>query len=146
MEVVAFPIGWTKTQQHSMNTALFHKRITMAKRKMLNSYFSAIGSAASSAFHTSGRNCPSSSRGVVPILASTLVRYRCGSDAVAFATGDQRPQPSVVLGSRVVSGEQPIFSAQGDALERPLAGVVVDVEEAARHVGVSARSTGSGRR
>jgi len=36
-------------------------------------------SAASSRFHTSGRNCSSSSAGVVPIFARTLVRYRCGS-------------------------------------------------------------------
>ena len=56
-------------------------------------------------------------------------------DAVAFAAGDQRPQPGVVLGRGVVAGEEPVFAADGHALQRPFAGVVVDVEEALRGVG-----------
>ena len=47
-----------------------------------------------------------------------------GIDAVAFATGDQRPEPGVVLGSRIVPGEQPIFLADRHPLQRPFAGVL----------------------
>lgn len=32
-------------------------------------------------------------------------------DAVPFATGDQRPEPGVVLGRLVVAGEEPVESA-----------------------------------
>lgn len=31
-------------------------------------------------------------------------------NAVAFATGDKRPKPSVVLGRRVVTGEEPVLA------------------------------------
>ena len=37
-------------------------------------------SAASSAFHLSGRNCSNSLIGVWPILARTLIMYFCGSN------------------------------------------------------------------
>ncbi len=43
-------------------------------RRVGGSYSLGLGSVASSAFQESGRNCPSSSSGVVPIFASTLVR------------------------------------------------------------------------
>lgn len=61
---------------------------------------------------------------------------RAAPDAVAFAGGEERPQPRVVLGGRVVAGEEPVLAAEGDPLEGPLAGVVVDVEKALRHVDV----------
>ena len=65
---------------------------------------------------------------------------------MAFATGDQRPEPGVVLGRRVVAGEEPVLAADGHALQRPLAGVVVDVQEALRGVRRERAATGSGRR
>ena len=52
---------------------------------------SVAGSISSSRFHTSGRNWSSSSAGDRPILARTLVRYRCGSRPCrsALAISDQ---------------------------------------------------------
>ena len=46
----------------------------LACNRLWKGYLPGIGSAASPTFQTSGRNCPSSSTGVVPIFASTLVR------------------------------------------------------------------------
>lgn len=41
----------------------------------------------------------------------------------------------MILRRGVVAGEEPVLAADGHAFERPLAGVVVDVEIALRHVG-----------
>lgn len=51
---------------------------------------------------------------------------------MSLATGNQRPEPGMVLRRRVVAGEQPVFSPYRHPFKRPLTGVVVDVEEALR--------------
>lgn len=53
-----------------------------------------------------------------------------GIDGVPLAAGDQRPEPRVVLGSTIIPGEEPILAADGHALQRSLAGVVVNIEKA----------------
>jgi hypothetical protein len=45
-----------------------------------------------------------------------------GIGVVPFAAGDERPQTCMVLGRGVVAGEEPVFAADGDPLDRPFAG------------------------
>ena len=48
---------------------------------------------------------------------------------VSFDRSDQRPQPRGGSAGVVIAGEEPVLAADGDALERTLGGVVVDVPE-----------------
>lgn len=61
----------------------------------------------------------------------------CRSDsAVGQGRGDQGPPSRGGAAGVVVAGEEPVLAADGDALQRPFGGIVVDVEEAFTGVGV----------
>ena len=53
-------------------------------------------------------------------------------DAVAFAAGDERPEPGVVLCRGVVAGEKPILSANRHALQRALVRIGPQAQVVAR--------------
>jgi hypothetical protein len=57
-----------------------------------------------------------------------------GVDAMSFGAGDEAVERGGALGGFVVSGEEPVLSADADPPQGAFGGVVVDVEEALRGV------------
>jgi len=53
-------------------------------------------------------------------------------DVVTFGRGDQRPESSLIGRGRVMPGEELVFPANGQTLQRPFSGVVIDVQIALR--------------
>ena len=51
-----------------------------------------------------------------------------GVEVVAFGAGDQGIQRGGGGAGLVVAGEEPVFAVDGDALQGPFGGVVVDVQ------------------
>ncbi len=86
----------------------------------------------------------------LPDLAQHAHEVLLRIEAVALGAAQQGVEIGVALARRVVADEEPVFSSDGHALQRPLSGVVVDVQKARRRLGAErdplVEHVGDGRR